>query len=154
VHELYFPVLFDVFPDARVVRLHRDPCVCIASLASLTTRFRRLYTSSVDYEELGRFMLEWFAEGIERSQSQDEKFGSKPIFDISFEALTHDPIDIVRKMYAYFGLTYSRELESVMTDYVKSNSAQQRSYDHKYLLEDFGLSRRVVLDRLERYVAR
>ena len=154
VHDLYAPVLFDVFPDARIIRLHRDPCVCIASLASLTAKFRRLYTPNVDCNELGRFMLEWYAEGRERSLMSLNQAGSRLVFDLSFDDLTRNPIAAVREMYAYFEWAYPRELENAMVQYVRSNSEQQRSHGHKYSLEDFGLSRTAVLDRLGQHNTR
>jgi hypothetical protein len=45
------PVLHDVFPDAKVVRLHRHPCQ--RSPRSPVSIYRRLTTRQIDGKEIG-----------------------------------------------------------------------------------------------------
>jgi Sulfotransferase family len=152
VHQLYFPVLFDVFPDACVIRLHRDPCRCIPSLASLAARMRSIYQQAVDAAELGDFMLEWFLLGAARMMQADAKYDSKRFFDVPYDDLIADPIRVVRAMYAHFGQNYTCEFDRAMRRYLLDNAAQHKSYRHAYELEQFGLSPSRVVKRTSEYL--
>src|ERR1043166_3332304 len=65
-HAFFLPVLFRIFPDARIVRLHRDPCQIIPALASLIAHLQIPYTRRVDFEELGQWLVELFLDSVHR----------------------------------------------------------------------------------------
>ncbi|MGB1277385.1 MAG: cytochrome P450, partial [Nannocystaceae bacterium] len=50
--------LLAVYPDARIIHTHRDPCAVAASFCSTYEATRSLYSNTLDLEQLGR---EWVA---------------------------------------------------------------------------------------------
>ena len=57
-HLGYLDTLFDVFPGARVIHMHRSPLETIPSGASLNYTLWRMYADEVDPAEVGRQWLE------------------------------------------------------------------------------------------------
>lgn len=150
-HLHYFPVLFKVFPDANVVRLHRDPCAAVPSLASLYASLRRLVENPVDPGRVGRIVLDIFADGMRRMIEADRKGPQRQFIDVAFADLVADPIGVVADIYARFGHELSAPFEEAMRRYIKDSQAAAKSR-HSYALEEFGLSRDAVLSRSEEYL--
>ena len=149
-HLHFMPVLFDVFPDANIVRLHRDPCHAVPSLCSLVSGYRKLFAPRVDYREVGATLLDMFVDNMSRSMAAPANKADQ-ITDIRFEDLVADPIVAVRKIYQRFGYPYRAEFEQEMTRYLESERAGPRSR-HAYTLEQFGLSQSEVTDRCGDYL--
>jgi transposase len=81
-HLHFMPVLFDVFPDANVIRLHRHPCYAVPSLCSLVAGYRRLFSQRVDTREIGATILDMFADGMSRSMVFASRGSGKHVIDI------------------------------------------------------------------------
>lgn len=151
-HAFYFPVLFKVFPDACIVRLHRDPCQIVPGLASLLAHSQMFYTDRIDFRELGERMLDIFLHCMQRSMQIENEVGPEHFIDVVFDELIKDPIGTVRKIYSRFGHRYALQLESDMLRFLRTERAT-RKYKHTYTLEQFGLSRADIMARSEEYLA-
>ena len=149
-HLHFMPVLFDVFPDANIVRLHRDPCHAVPSLCSLVSGYRRLFASQVDQGEIGSTLLDMFVDNMNRSMAAPANKADQ-IADIRFEDLVADPIAAVRAIYRRFGYPYDETFERAMTHYLERERAAARPR-HTYALEQFGLSPGEVTDRCADYL--
>jgi hypothetical protein len=150
-HPHFMPVLFDVFPDANVIRLHRHPCHAVPSLCSLVAGYRRLFSPQVDYQEVGATILDMFTEGMKRSMAAPQH-RSPQIIDIRFEDLVADPAAVVRRIYAQFGYRFSATFEQDLARVIESEQTAVRAR-HSYSLEQFGLSRAQVVERSAEYLA-
>src|SRR5215813_1286871 len=117
-HLHYMPVLHDVFPDANVVRLHRDPCQAIPSLCSLVSIYRRLTTRRIDANDIGATMLDMFVDGMDRLMRVPQPVAAARAIDISYDELTADPvagpIAVVRRVYGRLGYAYTPAFEQEM----------------------------------------
>jgi hypothetical protein len=151
-HAHFFPVLFQVFPDARIVRLHRDPCQIIPALASLLAHLQVPYTPRVDFHGLGRQTLDLFVDSMERMMQIDREVSSEHFIDVVFEDLTKNPIGIIRDIYSSFGYQYTSQFESEVRKFLQTEPIT-RQYKHVYTLEQFGLSRAQIMARSEEYLA-
>jgi hypothetical protein len=149
-HLHFMPVLFDVFPDANVIRLHRHPSHAVPSLCSLVAGYRRLFSPRVDYHEVGTTILDMFADGMTRSMAAPQQ-RRQQIIDIRFEDLIADPIAAIRRIYSRFGYRYSSPFEQEMARYLEKERATARPR-HAYTLEQFGLSRAQVIERSAEYL--
>jgi hypothetical protein len=150
-HAHFFPVLFKIFPDARIVRLHRDPCQIIPALASLTAHLQIPYTNHMDFRELGQRMLDIFLDSMRRSMQIDREVGSEHFIDVLFDDLTRDPIGVIRGIYAKFGYRYTAQFEEDIHQHLQVPPVT-RKYKHVYTLEQFGLSRAQIMARSEEYL--
>jgi hypothetical protein len=149
-HPHFTPVLFDVFPDANVIRLHRHPCHVVPSFCSLVARYRGLFSKQVDAREIGTTILDMFAEGMKRSMAAPQQRG-RQIIDISFEDLVADPVGVVGRIYAQFGYRFGAAFEQ---DVARAFTSERRAVRprHDYSLEQFGLSRAQVIERSAEYL--
>jgi hypothetical protein len=145
------PALFRVFPDARIVRLHRDPCEAVPSLCSLVSHYRRLFSSHVNCREIGTTILDMFVDHMDRSMAAPAEKADQ-IIDIHFADLTADPISAVRRIYDQFGYPYSDNFEADMASYLRKQGTIAKPR-HAYTLEQFGLTRGMVLERSTDYLA-
>jgi hypothetical protein len=150
-HLHFMPVLFDIFPDAKLVRLHRHPCHAVPSLCSLMAGYRKLFSSQVDYHEIGATILDMFTDGMNRSIAAPQ-MRAQDIVDIRFEELVADPLAAVRRIYSQFGYRYGPAFEAAMTRYLEQERATARPR-HAYALEQFGLSSAEVMERSAEYLA-
>jgi hypothetical protein len=150
-HLHFMPVLFEVFPDAKVVRLHRHPCQAIPSLCSLGAAYRRLISGHVDHREIGATILDMFVDGMRRSMAVEPSGDSRRLIDLRYDHLVADPIGTVRRIYARLGYRYGATFEQELVRYLERQQAAMRPR-HSYSLEQFGLSREQVIDRSADYL--
>jgi hypothetical protein len=151
-HLHYLPVLFDVFPGARVVRLHRDPCELIPSHCSLYANLRKLFHDSVDPVDVGRMVSDIFFDGMERVMRADAADTSRRYIDVMFHDLVANPIGTVADIYAHVGYEYSMDFDQAMKRYLAGSPKAMRS-NHSYGLDEFGLTRRGLTERSEAYLS-
>jgi Sulfotransferase family len=149
-HLHFLPALFRVFPDARVVRLHRDPGQAVPSLCSLVASYRRLFSSRVNHDEIGRTILDMFVDHMNRSMAAPEAREGQ-IIDIHFADLVADPIAAVKRIYARFGYSFCTAFEEEIVRYLDTQRAMSKP-EHTYSAEQFGLSRAMVLERSADYL--
>jgi hypothetical protein len=151
-HLHFLPVLYDVFPDARMVRLHRDPMAAIASLCSLARSYRSIFSTRVDPRAIGTGILDLFLDGMARSMALDRARPEAPVVDVHFAELVADPIGTARRVLEQLDYPYDAGTERAMQAYLEKAAAAP-VYQHRYSLEEFGLDRAEVLDRSAAYLA-
>ena len=151
-HLHFLPVLHDVFPDARLVRLHRDPCAAVPSLCSLARAYRSIFSRRVDPAAIGAGILDLFLDGMARSMALDRARPEAPSVDVLYDELVADPVGTVRRVHETLGYPHDAALDRAMQAWLDRAAAAPR-YRHRYSLEEFGLSRAQVLDRSAEYLA-
>ncbi|MEM9727415.1 MAG: sulfotransferase [Myxococcota bacterium] len=146
--------LLDVYPDARIVHTHRDPIKVCASVASLVAMLRSAATDHLDLHEIGRQQLEWWAKLVNAGLAQRKQFANRSdqFFDVKMKETVSDPIDVVARMYAHFGLDLDEKVASKMNAFMRDNPRDKHG-SHTYTPEDFGID--PVRDRepFEEYIA-
>jgi len=137
-HLGYMPLLFDVFPDARIIQTHRDPVQTIPSLASLVHTLRKTGNSSADPAVVGR---QW-SERMRRATDACSAFRdgrAERFFDVDYETLVADPMACVAGIYDFVSMDLSDEAVSAMRKWAVENARDRRPV-HRYTVEQFGLS--------------
>src|SRR5262249_47681631 len=106
--------LLAVYPDARIVQMHRDPLKVVASLTSLVTLLRSLASNAMDPVGMARAWTPRLARGLTRApQARDDAaLPASRVFDVRFPDLMADPIAMVRRIYAHFDLALGAEAEA------------------------------------------
>lgn len=150
-HLHYLPILFDVFPGAKVVRLHRDPCEQIPSHCSLYANLRKMFETSVDPKNVGQMVSDIFIDGIGRMVRADGNDTRENCIDVLFDDLVARPTDVISEIYSKFGFEYRPDFHAAMVQYIE-RTASEPKFKHKYGLEEFGLSRKALLNRSEEYL--
>jgi sulfotransferase family protein len=147
-HMHAWPVLFDAFPDAWVIRLHRDPQSSVASSCSLVQRLLR----GADPVHVGDLTIEVLADGLARMVAADEFAPPTQVIDIAYEDLCANPARVVCEIAAKVGLASPEEVAGRVSAYLRGPD-HLRPARHVYALDDFGLTPSDVSDRLEAYLA-
>ena len=147
--------LLDVYPDARIIQLHRDPLKVVPSVASLEYTIRSISTDGQDPAALGRQNLRTWSLFLERAiEVRDARpEHARQFLDVPYQELLGDPIGCVRSVYAHFGDELSPEAEACMKSYMADNP-QHKHGKHKYSLEMFGLDAAAVKRAFEAYTSR
>ncbi len=134
-HLPYLADLLDEYPDAVVVRTHRDPVRCAASLASLTCLMRSASSDRVIRRQVGRQVEGWldFSLGRAAAVAADERF-----VDIAFEDLVRDPLGCVERIYDRSGIPMTPDARSRMAGFMEANPRDRRGR-HVYDAQGFGI---------------
>lgn len=150
-----FPLLFDEYPDVRVVVTHRNPLVTLPSGCRLLESWSIVFDrdGTFDKHRFGRITEQFVAQSMnvpfEYRKKNPEK--ESQIFDCMYSELFADPIGMVKRVYKKFDLEYTPEFERRMRVYLANN--QQGKYGrHKYSLEEYGFTPEQCLEAYRDYM--
>jgi hypothetical protein len=116
-HVLTLDALRAIYPDARIVFVHRDPVRVLLSVTRLTEILRKPFTRYIDRMAIGRREHEyWHGAALSMMRTADEQPFAEPIFHIRHEDLVQDPAGTVKALYRHFGLTFSAATKSRITE--------------------------------------
>ncbi|MBW2289789.1 MAG: sulfotransferase [Deltaproteobacteria bacterium] len=144
--------LLEVYPDARIIHTHRDPVDVMPSLASLSYALRGISTDALDPHFVGRQQTELWAGHLERALRARERTRdrSDQFFDVQFEDVAEDPIAVIERSYAHFGIPFHEVARQRMQAYLAANPRGKYGA-HRYSLDDFGLDRTTLQSQFSRY---
>ena len=152
-HATALEALTSVYPDARLVLLHRDPLILCASVCSLIQTLSSTFSDADHRAYIARHWTDMLQTSIERIDAFRSIHTEHPILDIQYEDLVRAPVETVAGIYAAFGDRLEPGAASAMESYV-ANHRQGRFGEHRYDLADFGLDRNEVSERFAGYVER
>ena len=152
-HPLFLDDLVTVYPDAQLVMTHRDPVEVVASACSLIRLVRPMYSDAVDLREIAAQMIDTFDHMIARQNAFRDKHGEASIHDLYYTDQLRDPIGEMRKIYARFDEPFTPEAEAAMASMLAANP-QGKHGQHRYSLEEFGLTASGVRDHFRHYCDR
>ena len=147
-HMHYWPVLFDVFPDARVIRIHRDPRQSTASCCSLMQHLARRLSPLM----IADGNMNATVDGQRRMMAADQAAPSGQVIDVMFDDLRASPVTVARRLGQWLKLPDPEAFANRVERYMAS-AKRIRAAPHEPQLEDFGLTDHEVLDRFEAYIA-
>jgi hypothetical protein len=142
-----------VYPDARLVFVHRDPLAVLLSVARLTETLRRPFTRSIDKAEIGRQDSDRWLAATELmiAAAQEQRF-EEPIFHVQYLDLVRDPVGTVAALYSHFGGALHPDAAARIGRLVeaKPNGGYRA---HGSRLEEYGLDAALERERYARYMA-
>jgi len=153
-HVFALDALRAVYPDARLVFVHRDPVEVLPSVARLTEVVRTPFTRSVDRGAIGRQIADDWVKGADNivAASTDRRWPRARVHHVHYRALTADPLATVKALYDHFDL----ELTPTATARMRNLVAQKPKggYGHNvYHAEDYNLDLGVERERFQAYLA-
>jgi hypothetical protein len=145
-----------VYPDARIVFVHRDPLKVLPSDCRLTEVLRRPFTRRVDRLGIGaQVSNDWAdcAAKLVRAADRDGTWSSGRIFHVHYKRLVADPLATVAALYDHFGLPLSEGTAVAMRRLIAERP--RGGYGrNSYRFEDYGLDPRREARRFGDYVRR
>lgn len=142
-----------VYPDARIVFVHRDPLAVLLSVARLTETLRRPFTRSIDKAEIGRQDSERWRAATELmiAAARQQPF-AEPIFHVHHVDLVTDPVGTVAALYRHFGDSLQPAAAARIGRLVEAKP--NGGYGaHRSRLEEYGLDAALERERYARYMA-
>jgi len=136
-----------VYPDARLVCVHRDPVRVLASVAKLTEVLRRPFASSIDRAEIGGQVSSAWIEGAQR-MSELADCGS--VLHLTYRQITGAPLDAVREVYRHCSIDLDQAAEARMRAWLRTSRNAPKPRRH-YDLAQFGLDPQQLRERFQIY---
>ncbi len=139
-HLFQLRALFDVYPDARIIRTHRDPLKTLPSAINLMGTIKWLRCREVDmsaattllpvaYEHIYRQEIEWRRSG----ELPDDRF-----IDVHFDDVVRDPVSTISAVYGRMGWPFTPEAAERIAEYAHEKPKGSHGV-HRYSLSGIGL---------------
>jgi Sulfotransferase family len=152
-HVFALAAIRSVYPDARLVFVHRDPLAVLLSVARLTEVLRRPFTRGIDKGEIGRQDCDRWLAATELmiAAAQEQRF-AEPIFHVHYVDLVKNPVGTVAALYRHFGGALAPEAAARIDRLVEAKP--NGGYGaHGSRLEEYGLDAALERERFARYMA-
>jgi hypothetical protein len=129
-----------VYPDARLVFVHRDPVKVLLSQARLTEVLRRPFTRRLDPRTLGPHESRRWLDGTRRMISAGDDAGlPQAVCHVHHLDLITDPVATVDAVYRHFDMDLSPRTAGAIDAYVAARP--KGGYGtHHYRFENHGLA--------------
>jgi hypothetical protein len=137
-------------PDARFVHIVRHPYEAIGSMMSLFTIPWRWHSPNLrldgkEAHALAQLGIDYYRT-MHRESVAPENVKARRFLNVRYQDLLSDPAQRVREIYEAFELTLGDEFAVTL----RTEAEEQRNYksEHRYSLEQFGLSRDYIFEEL------
>jgi hypothetical protein len=152
-HAIQLEALHAVYPDARLVLMHRDPLILCTSVCSLITTLTRTFSDADHGSYIAEHWTEMLARSIEGVDSFRAAHPDVEIVDVQYKELAGDPIGTIRRVYEAFGDEPTVQALAAMTAHVESRP-KGRFGRHGYDPAEYGLDAAALAERFRPYVQR
>lgn len=152
-HLFALDALLDVYPDALIVQTHRAPRTAMASMCSLAAHATAGWSDVFTGATIGRDQLELWSRGLERFRGERARHDPAQFADVHYDDFVRDPIGTVEGVYRHFGLPFTDDARTAMTELHGESATSAAKPAHRYALEDFGLTSGQIDDRFADYTA-
>ena len=143
-----------VYPDARLVFVHRDPVKVLLSQARLTEVLRRPFTRRLDPKTLGPDESRRWLDGTRRMLTVGDDAGfPAPVCHVHHMDLVSDPASTVEGVYRHFGMTPPPQMATAIETYVTERPNGGYG-EHSYDFEDHGLNEAEERAKFRPYMVR
>ncbi len=138
-HSAWLPELLETYPDACIIQCHRDPAKVLPSLSSNLAALRRLFSDRVEVSDFGMAKLQ--AQSLAVVTRVRERPGvAQHFFDAHYLDVQADPLAMVRRIYAHFGLPFTSGAETAMCTWLaKDRDSHSKGARHSYTPQQYGI---------------
>lgn len=151
-HALALDALTAVYPDARLVVLHRDPAALVASVSSLIHTMSGAF-SDVDHRP---YIREHWSQTLEDCIARIDAFeAAQPgrLHHVQYADLVTDPVGTMAGLYDALGLETTTEAADGVARYASERPRGSFGV-HDYDLDSYGLVEDELRERFAGYVDR
>ena len=153
-HVFALDALHRVYPDARVVFVHRDPAKILPSVANLTDVLRTPFARRTDPLAIGRQVRrDWtLGAGLMVAADRDWRFSQVPPFHVHYRDLVAQPLPTILRLYRHFDIA----LAPAARERIAGRTAAQPDGGYArnvYHPADYGLDLDELREEFRGYVA-
>jgi hypothetical protein len=150
-HALALEALTTVYPDSRLVLLHRDPTVLCASVCSLIRTLSATFTDADHRAWIARRWPEVLVQCVDRVAAFRAAHPEHSIIDVHYADLVGDPIGTVAAIYQAAGQSLDDSTASAMSAFLAANPKNKYGV-HRYDLAEFNLDPNDLRERFAAYI--
>ena len=150
-HLFWLDQVVRVFPDVRLVQIHRDPAAVLASYFDLVTALTGIGSNSLSPRAVGETWTRTWAEGLARADDVRRRTGVQ-VVDVHYDDLVRDPVAAVHALYEGFGLAVSPQFDKALTARVAADTYRS-GRPAGSTMADFGVTESDVRSAFESYCA-
>jgi hypothetical protein len=151
IHMSRLPALLAVYPDARILRTHRDPVKTMASSVSTLVHGRWTRSDRVDPLEIGAMSSLGLTMMLNAAASPEAALPPGQIAEVHYLDLLADPEGTVTTALATLGVTPDESLPARIREYLTHRPQGHRGV-HRYSLGEFGLDADTIRTQLAPYI--
>jgi len=147
IHLFYPKEIAKAYPDAKLIWTHRHPVSAVPSMCSLLKAMHQIYFEKEgrDDSKLG-FKVAEVSGNLLTTAPENIRTSGLDCIDVTYNTLINDPLATVKSIYKQYGWEFSKEYETIITDYLAKNKrdreekAKGKEQLHTYAPEEFGLT--------------
>ena len=153
-HQIQLDQLFELMPDAKVIRMHREPKAAMASVASLVEHATLILNRRPNHEDLGygEDLLDIFATWQDKGDEGVDRHADS-VMEVRYDDLIANPIRFVERVHEFAGVSLEPE-HRVAVEHHLQRRPQHHFGRHRYQLERYGLNDQDIAEVTEKYVNR
>ena len=152
-HAIALDALTAVYPDARLVLLHRDPAVLCASVCSLISTLSSTFSDADHRSYIAEHWTAMLETSIERIDAFRAAHPQHAIVDVQYDDLVRNPVETVSSIYTAIGDSLDDQARAAIRAYTEANG-KGKFGRHRYDLAAYGLDEAEVSGRFASYVSR
>lgn len=152
-HAISLEALTAVYPDARLVLLHRDPVMLCGSVCSLIRTLSATFTDADHRAAIGRRWVDVLTQSVDRVSAFRDAHPEHPIIDVQYTDLMSSPVATVAGIYEAAGWSLDDRAAAAMTTHLEENPKGKYGR-HSYDLAEFGVDEAAIRERFAGYVDR
>lgn len=150
-HMLDLDLLLKVFPDARLVFIHRDPVKTTASTLSLAWHLAVQHTDRPCRAATRDTWLELCERMARRCLDVRATLPTAQQLDVYYEDMNRDWRGVMARIYGHCGMEFTPAAAAAMAAWLAGSERDNRHGGHRYALEDYGTSGAEVEARMGFY---
>ena len=140
-HAVHIDALLRVFPDARIVWVHRDPFKVTESYLNMNELARsRILGAKLDVTTFVPSVLRQLRAHVDGPLRARARIGDDRFYDLHYKRLLRDPVPEMRALYEWAGDPLTPAVESRMAGWLHRNP-QHKFGRPSYELGRFGIGR-------------
>ncbi len=140
--------IHSLLPDMRIVHLVRHPYESIPSLISMfEVTWKSLAPRARENNRACRELAELICDYYLHLHELEKDFPADRLLKIRYEELVADPRATVHRIYRAFGMEVRPDFDSRLAE--ETGRARKYRSRHRYSLEQYGLSREMIRNRLQ-----
>ena len=149
-HLVALDALMATYPDALIVRTHRDPVTAVASSCSLSAEATRGWSDVFVGDRIGESQLDLLSRSVAAFDQARAAYDERQFVDVEYDDFVADPVGTTRSVYDRFGLDWTPAVEDAVRAIDAESRRGGRRPAHRYTLADYGLIEEQVRERIPR----
>ena len=150
-HMEYMDQFVGVFPETKVITMHRTPVETIASFCSMVVSGKKMFQGSADLASIGQHWMRKNKRLVTRYMDYCSG-DNREILDLAYDEFVKDPLTTLEEIYAFMDLQLTDQHIKIAEDFMAEHR-RNRYGKHTYDLADYNLTPEQVEEHFSDYMS-